>query len=61
METKVLKLLATVVNPKTGRDLIDEGRVKQVDATDNALTVSYDREGLNPSEKKNLGVFPSNF
>ena len=54
METKVLKLLAKVKNPKSGRDLIDEGRIKQVDATDNAVTVRYDREGFSPFEKKRV-------
>lgn len=54
METKVLKALATIINPKSNRDLIDEGRIKQVDSTENAVTIRYDRESLDPSEKKEL-------
>ncbi len=54
MESKVFKLLATIKNPKSGRDLIDEGRVKQVDCTENAVTIKYNREGLDPLEKKNI-------
>lgn len=54
MNNQVLKVLAKVVNKKSGRDIIDEGRIKQVDSTDNAVTVRYDREGLDPYEKKAL-------
>lgn len=54
MDTKILKVLAKVINKKTGRDMIDEGRVKQIDSTDNAVTIRYDREGLDPYEKKAL-------
>ncbi len=54
MEKRIVDLLFKVKNRRTGKNIVEEGRIKQIDYTDNAVTIRYNYKGLTESEQKDL-------
>lgn len=50
----IKKLINNVLNPITHKSLLEEGRIIEIAATDNAVTLKYLREGIPLEQKKQL-------
>lgn len=50
----VKTLIESIKNPETGNTLHSENRIKELKVEENALTLVYDREGISPSQKRQI-------
>ena len=48
----ILNLLKVIVNPNTGKTLVEEDRVVEIKADENELVFKYKRDGITPEQKK---------
>ena len=48
----ILNLLKVIVNPNTGKTLVEENRVVEIKADENELVFKYKRDGITPEQKK---------
>jgi ATP-binding protein involved in chromosome partitioning len=53
-KTQVTEALNSVVNPLTKQSLVSENRITEIAATDTALKITYNRDGLSPQDKRQI-------
>lgn len=54
MKDKINELVSKVVNPKTGKTLGEEKRIREISFSNDDLLVTYDREGIAPDVKRTI-------
>ena len=54
--SKLEELISNVLNPVTGKSLVEEDRVIEFEMKADFLHFKYNREGIGPNEKKKLEV-----
>jgi ATP-binding protein involved in chromosome partitioning len=54
MSTTVQEILNTIINPNTGKTLLEEARIVEIKADQNELVFKYKRDGISVEQKQQL-------
>jgi ATP-binding protein involved in chromosome partitioning len=52
MSTEIKNIVNTLINPNTGKTLIEEGRIVDIKAEATEFLLKYKRDGISPEQKK---------
>lgn len=51
---KIRKSIETIINPNTGKSLLEEGRIVELKTEQNELLFKYKRDGITPEQKRSI-------